>query len=120
MLLNIVLRTCSADEQVKQHEELVAVYFNGTVKWIPPAIYRSSCEIDMRDFPFDEQTCFFKFASWSQDEYKVDLRMQRNSYELDLGEYVSSSEWDIMNTSANRYIRRYSKSSYSKQRPRYS
>ncbi len=38
-LMSSVLN-CSADEQIKQHEELVAVYFNGTVKWIPPAIYR--------------------------------------------------------------------------------
>ena len=106
-LSSLFLSVFSADEQVKQHEELVAVYYNGTVKWIPPAIYRSSCEIDMADFPFDQQTCFFKFASWSQDEYKVDLRLEREVTTIDFSEYLSSSEWDLMNSSAVRNVRMY-------------
>lgn len=85
----------------------MAVYFNGTVKWIPPAIYRSSCEINMQDFPFDEQTCMFKFGSWTYDEYKVDLRLYGNRHDIDLREYIRSSEWDILNTSGIRHIRRY-------------
>lgn len=97
----------SADEQVKQHEELAAVFFNGTVKWIPPAIYRSSCEIDMRNFPFDEQTCFFKFGSWTYDQHKVDLMLFEDRRAIDLREYVQSSEWDVLDTSAERNVRQY-------------
>ena len=85
----------------------MAVYFNGTVKWIPPAIYRSSCEINMKDFPFDEQTCMFKFGSWTYDEYKVDLRLYEDRHDIDLREYLQSSEWDVLNTSGVRNIRRY-------------
>lgn len=47
------------------------VYHNGLVEWKPPAIYKSSCEIDVEYFPFDEQTCVMKFGSWTYDGFKV-------------------------------------------------
>ncbi|KAF8771840.1 Acetylcholine receptor subunit alpha-like [Argiope bruennichi] len=43
----------------------------GTIQWKPPAIYKSSCEIDVEYFPFDEQTCLMKFGSWTYDGFKV-------------------------------------------------
>ena len=46
----------------------------GKVEWKPPAIYHSSCEMDVEYFPFDEQTCVMKFGSWTYDGYQVDLR----------------------------------------------
>lgn len=44
------------------------------MEWKPPAIYKSSCEIDVEYFPFDEQTCVLKFGSWTYDGFKVILR----------------------------------------------
>ena len=38
---------------------------NGTVRWEPPAIYRSQCKIDVEYFPFDEQQCYLKFGTWT-------------------------------------------------------
>lgn len=43
----------------------------GKVHWTPPAIFKSSCEIDVRYFPFDQQTCFMKFGSWTYDGNQV-------------------------------------------------
>lgn len=47
------------------------IYSQGLVEWKPPAIYKSSCEIDVEYFPFDEQTCVLKFGSWTYDGFKV-------------------------------------------------
>ena len=44
---------------------------DGKVKWDPPAIFKSSCEIDVRYFPYDMQTCFMKFGSWTYDGFQV-------------------------------------------------
>lgn len=41
------------------------VYKHGNLDWIPPAIYKSSCSIDVEYFPFDEQICDLKFGSWT-------------------------------------------------------
>ena len=52
------------------------LHFDGRVKWKPPAIYKSSCEMDVEYFPFDQQTCFMKFGSWTYDGYMVSIIWQ--------------------------------------------
>lgn len=49
------------------------LHYTGRVVWTPPAIFKSSCEIDVRYFPFDQQTCFMKFGSWTYDGDQVVL-----------------------------------------------
>lgn len=52
------------------------IYHQGLVEWKPPAIYKSSCEIDVEYFPFDEQTCVLKFGSWTYDGFKVSFKQE--------------------------------------------
>lgn len=47
------------------------VYHNGLVVWQPPAVYKSSCAIDVEFFPYDVQTCVLKLGSWTYDGFKV-------------------------------------------------
>lgn len=47
------------------------VYFTGLVVWQPPAVYKSSCAIDVEYFPYDVQTCVLKLGSWTYDGFKV-------------------------------------------------
>merc|ERR550539_1852917 len=90
------------------------LHYNGKVVWNPPAIYKSSCEIDVEFFPFDEQKCFMKFGSWTYDGYMVDLRHlsqkgNNNNVRLgmDLQEYYISTEWDVMSVPAIRNEKYY-------------
>ncbi|XP_054716348.1 acetylcholine receptor subunit alpha-like isoform X2 [Uloborus diversus] len=86
----------------------------GAIQWKPPAIYKSSCEIDVEYFPFDEQTCLMKFGSWTYDGFKVDLRHKdevegTNLVEvgIDLSEFYLSVEWDILDVPAVRHEKFY-------------
>ncbi|XP_033199279.1 nicotinic acetylcholine receptor alpha1 [Bombus vancouverensis nearcticus] len=85
------------------------LHHTGLVVWKPPAIYKSFCEINVEYFPFDEQTCFMKFGSWTYDGYTVDLRHlaqteDSNQIEvgIDLTDYYISVEWDIIKVPAER------------------
>jgi hypothetical protein len=42
-------------------------------------MYKSTCEIDVKWFPFDVQECVMKFGSWTYDGHEVDLRQVRRS-----------------------------------------
>lgn len=47
--------------------------YDGTITWLPPAIFKSSCPMDITYFPFDYQNCSMKFGSWTYDKAKIDL-----------------------------------------------
>lgn len=65
---------CSADGNYEVTIMTKAIlHHTGKVVWKPPAIYKSFCEIDVEYFPFDEQTCFMKFGSWTYDGYMVSI-----------------------------------------------
>ena len=83
--------------------------YTGEVVWKPPAIYKSSCKINVEWFPFDEQSCDMKFGSWTYDGHQLDLKhisQERGSnvvgIGIDLKEFYLSVEWDILAVPATR------------------
>jgi len=77
--------------------------YTGEIEWKPPAIYKSSCKINVEWFPFDEQSCDMKFGSWTYDGFQVDLKhvdQVKGSNVVDVGidlkEFYLSVEWDIL------------------------
>ena len=93
------------------------IHHDGRVVWKPPAIYKSLCPIDVEFFPFDEQHCTLKIGSWSFDGYSVDIRhkdLPPDSKDLDsiergidLDDYYSSTEWDLLAVPAKKYEKYY-------------
>nr|AAQ75742.2 nicotinic acetylcholine receptor beta 2 subunit [Nilaparvata lugens]AAQ75743.2 nicotinic acetylcholine receptor beta 2 subunit variant 1 [Nilaparvata lugens] len=85
---------------------------NGELIWLPPAIFhdRSSCTIDVKYFPFDEQTCVMKFGSWTFPGKQVDLALYNqiqgtNSVQviIDLTEFYLTIDWDIIEYPATKF-----------------
>ncbi|XP_061107206.1 neuronal acetylcholine receptor subunit beta-2-like [Conger conger] len=67
---------------------------NGDVFWLPPAIYKSACKIEVKDFPFDQQNCTLKFRSWTYDHTEIDLILSSDFASRD--DFTPSGEWDIV------------------------
>ncbi|KAK2160315.1 hypothetical protein LSH36_136g05020 [Paralvinella palmiformis] len=87
------------------------IYPNGNVSYSPPMQFKSSCEINVEYFPFDEQLCHLKFGPWTHDASKVDVvhiaRDPNDSPEqlfikegVILDGYQQSAEWDLMEATA--------------------
>lgn len=70
------------------------VLFNGSINWLPPAIYKSACKIEVKHFPFDQQNCTLKFRSWTYDHTEIDLILKTEVASMD--DFTPSGEWDIL------------------------
>ncbi|XP_072586197.1 acetylcholine receptor subunit epsilon isoform X3 [Vulpes vulpes] len=51
----------------------VLIYEGGYVSWLPPAIYRSTCAVEVTYFPFDWQNCSLVFRSQTYNAEEVDF-----------------------------------------------
>ncbi|XP_010893101.2 neuronal acetylcholine receptor subunit beta-2 [Esox lucius] len=78
----------------------VVVSNTGDIFWLPPAIYKSACAIEVQNFPFDQQNCTLKFRSWTYDYTEVDLILTSDYASRD--DFTPSGEWDIVSLGARK------------------
>nr|XP_061830534.1 CHRNA7-FAM7A fusion protein-like [Nerophis lumbriciformis] len=76
----------------------VVVRSSGDCLYLPPAIFKSTCYIDVRWFPFDIQKCDLKLGSWTYDGWSVNLTMS----EADISGYIANGEWDLVEVTVKR------------------
>lgn len=79
------------------------VYENGTVLWVPPTLFSSNCEMDMRYWPYDSHKCNLKIGSWTYDANQIDL--VKYGIERDL--YNENYEWVVTQVDSERNVRKY-------------
>ncbi|XP_038865164.1 neuronal acetylcholine receptor subunit alpha-2-like [Salvelinus namaycush] len=102
---DIVLYNNADGEFSVTHMTKAHLFHSGHVRWVPPAIYKSSCSIDVTFFPFDQQNCKMKFGSWTYDRAKIDLEPIGDT--VDLKDYWESGEWAIVNAVGTYNTKKY-------------
>ncbi|PIC51751.1 hypothetical protein B9Z55_002138 [Caenorhabditis nigoni] len=96
-----VLLYNSVDQQFDSTWPVNAVVlYTGNVTWIPPAIIRSSCAIDIAYFPFDTQHCTMKFGSWTYSGFFTDLI----NTTISPATYKPNGEWELLGLTSRRSI----------------
>uniref|UniRef100_A0A3B4ZCW1 Cholinergic receptor, nicotinic, alpha 7 (neuronal) n=1 Tax=Stegastes partitus TaxID=144197 RepID=A0A3B4ZCW1_9TELE len=99
-----VLLYNSADERFDaSFHTNILVNSTGYCQYLPPGIFKSTCYIDVRWFPFDVQRCDLKFGSWTYGGWSLDLQM----IEADVTGYIANGEWDLVEVPGRRNERFY-------------
>jgi hypothetical protein len=75
----------------------VRVYSGGLVVWLPPALVESTCDADVRNYPFDSQTCIIRY--YVPGFYPQHLNLTPSATEVSLIQYEENNLWDITSTS---------------------
>ncbi|XP_034540271.1 acetylcholine receptor subunit epsilon [Notolabrus celidotus] len=94
----------------------VLIYSNGGMYWLPPAIYRSTCAVEITYFPFDYQNCTLAFRSQTYSASEVDLILADEEtgqtiewVNIDPEAFTENGEWAIVHRPARKIInKRYS------------
>lgn len=93
---DIVLFNNADGNYEARYKSNVLIHSNGRVEWIPPAIFQSTCKIDVTYFPFDQQRCELIFGSWTYTGNAVTLEFRNNESNVVLSDYWKSGTWDIV------------------------
>ncbi|XP_053741537.1 neuronal acetylcholine receptor subunit alpha-7 [Synchiropus splendidus] len=94
----------SADERFDaSFHTNILVNSSGHCQYLPPGIFKSTCYIDVRWFPFDVQRCDLKFGSWTYGGWSLDLQM----IQADITGYIANGEWDLVEVPGRRSERFY-------------
>ncbi|XP_056597350.1 cholinergic receptor, nicotinic, alpha 11 isoform X2 [Triplophysa dalaica] len=89
---DILLYNSADDKFDSTFKSNVVVNSSGYCNYLPPGIFMSTCNVDVRWFPFDIQKCELKFGSWTFDGWLLDLQMN----EADISGYMPNGEWDLV------------------------
>ena len=77
---------------------LVWIEYGGWVYWRPFEVFETKCNINIKYFPFDRQTCTLEFGAWMMSLSDIDVEVGKNGFILD--EYIKSDEWTLEDSSA--------------------
>uniref|UniRef100_A0A665WGW7 Acetylcholine receptor subunit epsilon n=1 Tax=Echeneis naucrates TaxID=173247 RepID=A0A665WGW7_ECHNA len=94
----------------------VLIDSSGWMYWLPPAIYRSTCAIEITYFPFDYQNCTLAFRSQTYSANEVNLILAVGEtgqtiewVDIDPEAFTENGEWAIVHRPARKMIdKRYS------------
>ncbi|KAM9775465.1 acetylcholine receptor subunit delta isoform 1-T1 [Syngnathus typhle] len=91
----------------------VLVTNEGECTWLPPAIFRSSCSINVNYFPFDWQNCTLKFTSLTYNAKEIQMLLSTDSDDdgntwtvewiiIDPASWTENGEWEVIHRPAKR------------------
>ena len=76
----------------------INLYSDGSIMYSKPGIYKYSCSLNLKRFPFDKQNCTMKFGNWIYSNQYVYLKpYEDKNRQVDILDSFSHSEWDIEN-----------------------
>ncbi|CAP32465.2 Protein CBR-ACR-24 [Caenorhabditis briggsae] len=70
------------------------------VKFMYPALYRTSCLLDIRFFPYDQQACKLTISSWTSSKSDINYEPEYESVNMD--NFLPNEEWVVVSFNIKR------------------
>ncbi|CAD5113333.1 DgyrCDS2509 [Dimorphilus gyrociliatus] len=87
-----------ADELAPDFKQIrVRLSYNGKVHWEPGGIFTTTCDIDIRYFPFDEQLCPIQIGAWAY--YSARMNLTNATGTIPTHNFRMNGEWQVIGTS---------------------
>ncbi|KAL4235357.1 hypothetical protein ACF0H5_006992 [Mactra antiquata] len=77
--------------------DVIRVLYNGSMMWMPGNLIESTCSVNVRNYPFDNQTCNIIFVSLGYRDTEVMINAMYSNIQTDV--YSPNSQWDLYNSS---------------------
>ncbi|XP_053383481.1 neuronal acetylcholine receptor subunit beta-4-like [Mercenaria mercenaria] len=98
----IILKAFDGDGVVgSSNTDISKIQSDGFVQWVPEGIYSVVCHVDIKYYPFDEQTCTVTY--YVSDETIATVELDHPD-DVKLDEYTENSAWLITSVSKRRYL----------------
>ncbi|XP_071489583.1 neuronal acetylcholine receptor subunit alpha-10-like [Diadema antillarum] len=81
------------------------ISYNGSVFWQAPAIFKSSCKLEVSYFPFDQHRCNIKFGPWAYLGNEV--VMKKVSDTGDFSQMSSNGQWELLDMPVEEHLVKY-------------
>ncbi|XP_053566268.1 acetylcholine receptor subunit delta isoform X2 [Bombina bombina] len=94
----------------------ILISSNGYIYWLPPAIFQTSCLVNVNYFPFDWQNCSLKFSSLTYNAKEINLQLRIDEDDetkkhypvewiiIDPEGFTENGEWEIVHIPAKKNI----------------
>lgn len=97
----------SAEDKIVDHYAKTnkIAYYSGSVLWVPTSKFKTYCSLDLKMWPFDQQTCDIKLGSWTYDAYQLKLKLADSTIEDKY--YYKDLEWIIVSSNVEKNTKHY-------------
>ncbi|KAK6169465.1 hypothetical protein SNE40_020515 [Patella caerulea] len=92
------------------HDDTIVLEYTGRLRWIRSMRMQVRCDLNLAIFPFDNQTCKFKFGSAVHHMHTLNMTYVNDdvsaAFEIEMDE--SGKDWQLVNHTAGLKVTHYS------------
>ena len=102
-LPNLLLANPAKSVSTLQNAEFAhpRLVYNGLVIWTPGDIFKTRCNADISQYPFDEQECYLSFTPWGYLPEEIVFNLADNDNPFPF--YVDNGMWILKNSRSLSY-----------------
>uniref|UniRef100_A0A0N5A739 Neur_chan_LBD domain-containing protein n=1 Tax=Parastrongyloides trichosuri TaxID=131310 RepID=A0A0N5A739_PARTI len=75
------------------------------ITFMYPALYRTTCRLNIKYFPYDQQYCTIIISSWTSDKASIDYQPEYNF--VNLQNYIPNEEWIVISFDIQRVEQKF-------------